>query len=642
MRIKLDRGTAGIPWELLQDERRAGGDPRPWSVRTKLMRTLITADFRRQVRDANSEGGVLVIGEPALPAGTGYARLPGARAEAQAVADAFAGTAGGIPGAHEAAGVKALIADSDPAHAAPDAQQIINALLERDWQVVHIAGHGAPPLPDATPGATRGVVLSHGFLGPSEINAMRTVPELVFVNCCFLAERDAAQLLAGPENLAQFASTVADALINLGVRCVIAAGWAVEDGPAEVFATSFYAALLRGQRFIDAAALAREKAWDAHRDGNTWAAYQCYGDPNWTLRREGARAPSPPPSERFAGVSSPLGLALALETIAVDARYLRGDDAAERERRRQVQRQRLSHLEGRFAPLWGGMGAVAEAYGLAWSELGETAAAIAWFRRAVDANDGSASQKAAERWANLRVRQAEASVSAALDDERRGSAKPPAPDTLRRLREAARREIRAGLAAMEQLIAMSPTMERHSLAGSACKRLAMIESDAGRERDALAAIARMKRHTAAAEKIARDSAAPDLHYPALNRLAAELASDAARSDWPGFDAHELAAVRRSLIEHTRDDPDFWSVAGLTELRMLQAVAARALAREADPIGAEFTALHARVSAPKDWRSVHDSARFVLDRYARRAAISDQRACREIVELLEDFAWPVGS
>ena len=555
--------------------------------------------------------------------------------------------AAAAPGAHAAAGVKALIADGDATHAAPDAQQIINALLERDWQIVHIAGHGAPPVAGAVnagtgaaaPFATRGVVLSHGFLGPSEINAMRTVPELVFVNCCFLAEREAAQLLAGPGNLAQFASTVADALINLGVRCVIAAGWAVEDGPAEVFATSFYAGLLRGQRFIDAAALAREKAWQANPEGNTWAAYQCYGDPNWTLRREGARAPAPPPSERFAGVSSPLGLALALETIAVDARYLRGDDEAERERRRQVQRQRLAHLEGRFAPLWGGIGAVAEAYGLAWSELGETATAIAWYRRAVDANDGSASQKAAEQWANLRVRQAEASVSAALDDERRGSAKPPAPEALKRLREAARREIRAGLDAIEQLIAISATMERLSLAGSACKRLAILESDAGRERDALAAIARMKRHTAAAEKIARDTAAPDLHYPALNRLAAELASDAARSDWPGFDEHELAAVRRSLVERTRDDPDFWSVAGLTELRLYQAVAARALAREAAPIAAEFTALHARVSAPKDWRSVHDSARFVLDRYARRAPAADARACREIVELLEDFAWP---
>ncbi len=39
-------------------------------------------------------------------------------------------------------------------------------------------------------------MLSDGtFLGPHEIHNMRVVPELVFVNCCHLAARSAAQLL---------------------------------------------------------------------------------------------------------------------------------------------------------------------------------------------------------------------------------------------------------------------------------------------------------------------------------------------------------------------------------------------------------------------------------------------------------------
>ncbi|MEO5771413.1 MAG: CHAT domain-containing protein, partial [Burkholderiaceae bacterium] len=510
----------------------------------------------------------------------------------------------------------------------------------RDWQVVHIAGHGAPP---EIGGAARGVVLSHGFLGPAEIQAMRTVPELVFVNCCFLAERPAAQLLAGPGNLAQFASTVADALINLGVRCVIAAGWAVDDGPAEVFATAFYGALLRGQRFIDAAALARERAWDAAPDSNTWAAYQCYGDPNWTLRRESAQATPVPPSERFAGVSSPLALTLALETVAVEARTVRGADDAERSARRAVHRQRLTYLEGRFAELWGGMGAVAEAYALAWSELGETAPAIDWYRRAVDANDGSASQQAAEQWANLRVRAAEGRVTAALAQAREGGAAAARQAAaLTRLRSAARSEIRAALRSIEQLLALSPTMARHSLAGSANKRLAMIESDAGRERAALSAISAMKRHFAAAEARARETGSPDLHHPGLNRLAAELASDAARSGWNGFDGSEVEAVRRSLDERSRTDPDFWSVAGLTELRLYEAVAQRRLAPAATSIAADWRALHARISAPRNWRSVHDTIRFVLERYLRRAPADDLRACRDILALLKSIAWPPGA
>lgn len=42
------------------------------------------------------------------------------------------------------------------------------------------------------------------------------------------------------DDLAAFAAGVADALISIGVRCVIAAGWAVEDQRAELFATTFY------------------------------------------------------------------------------------------------------------------------------------------------------------------------------------------------------------------------------------------------------------------------------------------------------------------------------------------------------------------------------------------------------------------
>jgi hypothetical protein len=81
-----------------------------------------------------------------------------------------------------------------------------------------------------------------------------------------------------------FASTVADALIGIGVRCVVAAGWAVDDTPAEQFATTFYRALLARRPFIDAVCEARKAAYDADPHGKTWAAYQCYGDPNWIFR----------------------------------------------------------------------------------------------------------------------------------------------------------------------------------------------------------------------------------------------------------------------------------------------------------------------------------------------------------------------
>ena len=63
----------------------------------------------------------------------------------------------------------------------------------------------------------------------------------------------------------RFASGIAGALIEIGVRCVIAAGWAVDDDAARVFAEEFYASLLRGNRFIVAVGEARRAAYEQNR-----------------------------------------------------------------------------------------------------------------------------------------------------------------------------------------------------------------------------------------------------------------------------------------------------------------------------------------------------------------------------------------
>ena len=224
---------------------------------------------------------------------------------------------------------------------------MINAVLEREWRIVHVAGHGeAPERLGEKDGNPRGVVLSDGaFLGPREIECMRTVPELVFVNCCHLAGRNINQLLSPDQpTRAEFAAGVAEALISIGVRCVIAAGWAVDDDPANAFATSFYTALVTGCRFIDAVAQARE---DARRlGGNTWAAYQCYGDPDWRYRPETGDAQRPtPPADEFAAVSSSNSLLLALETLAVRSEYQHADPEA--------QARKIRYLETAFGGLWG-------------------------------------------------------------------------------------------------------------------------------------------------------------------------------------------------------------------------------------------------------------------------------------------------
>jgi hypothetical protein len=348
-----------------------------------------------------------------------YPRLPAARAEAIAVADLFENP--GSAGAACTSRVLRLISPDDPDQFGADADAVIGTLLPCDkvWRIVHIAGHGEPPErvgaepqasgdPEPSLGDPRGVVLSDGaFLGPREIASMRVVPELVFVNCCHLAGRHSSEalrqddrLLGRPYNRAQFAATVAEELIKIGVRCVVAAGWAVDDDAAKEFATTFYGSLLRGGRFIDAVSEAREAAY--RKGGNTWAAYQCYGDPDWTFRREAADAQRPARSlpDEFAGVASQEDLRLALETIAINTQYRTDPSPGGKEE----QRAKIRLLESRYAEQWGGVGSVAAAFGSANAAVGDLAAAIRWYERALAANDGTAPLKVPEQLGNLRSR----------------------------------------------------------------------------------------------------------------------------------------------------------------------------------------------------------------------------------------------
>ena len=93
--------------------------------------------FRQQV--STRRWRACRIGEPKADPAL-YPRLAGARDEARAVAAQLT-----ADGALDAQRVKALISPDDPEQSGADALTVINALLERAWRIVHIAGHGEPP-----------------------------------------------------------------------------------------------------------------------------------------------------------------------------------------------------------------------------------------------------------------------------------------------------------------------------------------------------------------------------------------------------------------------------------------------------------------------------------------------------------------
>jgi len=616
--LELNDGTAAIPWELLdapQDGR--GGPTKPWAIRNKLLRKLRTVQFRGQVSDARVEDAVLVIGEPLCDA-TLYPPLPAARAEAEAVREALSGPLG-----LAADRVHAFISSAD--NLGPDAATVTNALLARPYRMVHIAGHGEPELlQEGQHPVIRGVVLSDGtFLGPREVEAMRVVPELVFLNCCHLAA-DPRQLLKGYDR-ASFAAGVAKQLIRIGVRCVVAAGWAVEDAAANRFAVAFYQALLSGDRFMDAVHTARVAAYEANPLGNTWAAYQCYGDPDWVWQRDqrDVHREAESVGSKYAGLASPVALTLALETLAVQS-TTQGATAA-------TQREKIRYLESRFESDWGGMGAVAEAFGVAWAAANDSERAIAWYTRAVAANDGSASLKASEQLANLRARRAWSRLNKA-------QGKGVAAAELVKLQALGRADIAEALAMLTALVALAPTLERESLLGSAYKRLALIEAHAKQVDAEAQAIAQMATHYRQAEQLAERLGHPDYFYPALNLLAAELIGQAHAKQRQGLDPELTRCVRESLQAKRRDDPDFWSVAGLPELGVYEALANRQLAAHLPNILRAFEDLHERAGTPWLWASVADQLGFVL-RHFSGGGSADAKAAQALLTCLRAYAKP---
>lgn len=604
MVLELDAGTAALPWELLDTGAGAGDDRRPWALRAQLMRRLQKTAAPGKPRDASADHDVLVIGEPLVP--PGWSELPGARAEALAVEAALTQDGRLAP--------EKVVALVDQ----PNAQTVIGTLLSRPWRIVHISGHGEAPtglevngaLPPGTHGG--GVVLSgNHHLGPAEIAAMRVVPELVFVNCCSLSQFDSGQALREGFDPSEFAAVVADALIAKGVRCVIACGWPVNDGPAADFARSFYGRLLDGARFIDAVGAAREACWKAMPDGKSWAAYQCYGDPNWVYRSGTGDAQAPTPTrDEFEEIASAPALALALETLAVRARYMGGDKAE--------LSQTLQALAQRFEARWGGIGAVAETWALAWQNLGERPTAITWYERAVSAADASASMKAEEQLLNLRAREAWAQVQAAAGDS-----------------VAQRGVLLTAVTALQDLAQRRPSAERLNLLGSAWKRLALLERAAGsaHSADEKRALQASRAAYLQADALAATLDEGERAYPLANVWALSLClPDAATA----FSEADRKALRAALKTKAATSPDFWSQVGQVETDMLQAASEGQLAARGKSLQRGFTDLHLMYRAQRDWSSVADQAALVLgSRSQGRSA--EAQAAAELLALLRSHA-----
>ena len=262
----LDKHSAGFPWELLQDSL---ANSRPLSVNAGMIRQLATRDYRIAVNPV-AERTAIVIGDPDLK--NPPLQLLAARREGEKVADLLS-----VQGFE----VTPLVIGNTAA-------QILQSLFSKNYKIVHLAGHGVfSPDPDKPTGMVIGL---NAFLTPDYINQMSGVPELVFVNCCHLGKENVAAEEYSRSRF-QLAANLGTQLIEIGVKAVVVAGWAVKDRAALEFAERFYQYMFEGYDFGESVKKARRTIFENYgAKNNTWGAYQCYGDPFYKLSTDSRKA----------------------------------------------------------------------------------------------------------------------------------------------------------------------------------------------------------------------------------------------------------------------------------------------------------------------------------------------------------------
>lgn len=620
----LNEQAARYPWELISD--RWANNSEPFAATHGTIRQLEAMHYRRGPGDVH-DNDALIIGEPdlwsdATAGAPQWSRLPGALEEAQLVAQRLVG------------GADAFRAETSFNENGFD---ILSKLHRKAYRVMHLAGHGVFNYTLATDEgefdfgqqgvkrtkAISGMVIgSNMFLTPADIEQMRNVPELVFVNCCHLGSTEDNKHRPLYPSLA---ANLATQFIRMGVRAVVAAGWEVDDGGAKTFAGTFYGALLEGHEFGDAVLMARKATYHKHPGINTWGAYQCYGDPHYTLcniqcdHDQAAKV-----------VVAPSELVLELDNIRSNAGSLNAKQTAQHV-------SSLASLAGQASTHgWSSLGDVCAAFGRAYGELDQFELATQWYARALQAEDAKQPLATLEQLANLKIRHVLRSMQRA--------------DASKKELAAAERELKASIKILEQLCKPvarieTKTSERLSLLGSAYKRKAHL--DITYKRAPIAALVAMRDYYAQSHKldVSKNSKGID-PYPYSNHLIAMFLLNLFNGNThpkPGaVEIRTLVELEARVEARDREDPSFWTLVGRADCRLLIHLIKGDLHEHAEGIGERYLNAKTRNASAREFRSIIEQVEFLSvmlnaappPKTSARKSSAANKAQSSIAQLLE--------
>ncbi|MFZ1571018.1 MAG: CHAT domain-containing protein [Thiolinea sp.] len=473
----LDSYTANLPWEMLQ------ADDEPLALQVQMVRQLSSIRFRRRVTTTISKTACVIANpltsnffrkfpaydpEPENKEGDkSLASLAGATDEGLQVADLLERNDYTVERCLPAA------SEDAPNNSALD---VFNILFKRPYRILMIAAHGEVNLKGTDGKYRTGVILSDGsLLTAAEVSQMEEIPDLVFLNCCHLAT------ITGTKTVSynRLAYSLSRELIEMGVRCVIAAGWAVDDAAACTFSTTFFEYFIsRQQSFGQAVYEARRQTRLLYPHLNTWGAYQAYGDPSFVLD------PTTAPKHAHACHQqiSAYELQDYLNSLHVDMHHKVRDYTF------QSLYEELERVSSNISnPAWlsapGTQYQLAQLYGNVLPDGFVEARKACQAAIAEEDRNGHVPIVALELMANLESRQAEALALKALELNEDNPERIALFEEAKELAQAAIERLQGLLAitkyvqiaaAVDNPVQLSSNTERYALLGSAYKRLAMI------------------------------------------------------------------------------------------------------------------------------------------------------------------------
>lgn len=590
----VDKATARYPWELMRD--RTTSQNEPLVVRAKFIRQYSTLRWRRQVK-LTGKNTALVIGDPLSKK---FPQLAGAKAEAATVMRKL-----------DDAGFKTtpLIRS--------DYRVILKELFARDYRILHLAAHGVYEyeLDDGfdKEGHRRkrritGMVIGDDqFLTPTEINQMRVVPELVFINCCLLGKVAQAELKSGRSALA---ANLATQLIEMGVRAVVAAGWEVNDEAALCFADVFYASLLAGQTFSDALLAARKETFKLKT--NTWGAYQAYGDPDYTLHGGKGDERINQDYETYFAPAQPI---LALKNIVAEAKN------ADKYRVEQL-RLLADDIAKRLPQEWLNLAEVRTAFGEVYGELKCFKEAITNYSAALENPSGSVPMRAVEQLCDLQVRFAK--EEAATNKEEAVTNKQKAIADI----ENARRRL-------ETLNALNPSSERYAIMGSASKGLVMLQTGKARR----VSLEDMKLAYERANQFALSTTKQIDPYANQNRITGEillrLIQPGKKRLTPDILIKEIRKTQEAARLKHQDKPDFWNLVIPLDCELLIHIVNMDLPRHVEALAENYKACVRQAGSPRELDSVTEQMRFLIE------ILNEKKADKQVASQLKGLEALLG-